>query len=285
MTQVRGIRRIVAGSTQYDGAGVKLVRVVGHADVQEFDPFLLLDAFDSTDPVEYIKGFPWHPHRGIETVTYLIHGDIEHGDSLGNSGRIVDGACQWMTAGSGILHQEMPQAAPRLLGTQLWINLPRKDKMTAPQYRDLQPEAIPRVQEEGCTVGVLSGHYGDVAGATQGDYVETLYLDVTMRSEAQWRLQTDPEATVFAYVIAGAGRLGDGEGPPIGGHRAALMTPGSTFLARSAAEGMRFLLLAARPLREPVAWGGPIVMNTPDELRQARAELQAGTFIRSAAGE
>jgi len=155
MSTTRKIRRVVTGSTQFDGAGVKLVRVLGNQDVQEFDPFLMLDAFDSHNPDDYIKGFPWHPHRGIETVTYLIAGDVEHRDSLGNKGSIQDGCCQWMTAGSGIMHQEMPQPSERMLGIQLWLNLPRKDKMTQPQYRDLVAEKIPKVQEDGSTVGVL----------------------------------------------------------------------------------------------------------------------------------
>src|SRR5450759_4985069 len=188
MDQMREIRRIVTGANQVDGAGVKLVRVLGPAQTKEFDPFLMLDAFDSRNPADYIKGFPWHPHRGIETVTYLIAGDIEHGDSLGNKGHILDGGCQWMTAGSGIIHQEMPQPAGWMLGLQLWLNLPRKDKWTRPQYRDITAALIPKVQEESGTVGVISGAYGMAQGATQGDYVKALLLDVTLKPGAGWRL-------------------------------------------------------------------------------------------------
>lgn len=156
---MRTIREIVTGDTQFDGAGVKLVRVIARRNVDAFDPFLMLDAFDSDNPEDYIKGFPWHPHRGIETVTYLIHGDIEHGDSLGNKGSILDGCCQWMTAGSGILHQEMPQAAEKMLGVQLWLNLPKSRKMTEPQYRDIRADMVPKVIDDGVTVRVISGAY------------------------------------------------------------------------------------------------------------------------------
>jgi redox-sensitive bicupin YhaK (pirin superfamily) len=280
MAQVREIRRIVTGSTTRDGAGVKLVRVIGRSDVEEFDPFLLLDAFDSTDPAEYTMGFPWHPHRGIETVTYLLHGDIEHSDSLGNSGHILDGSCQWMTAGSGILHQEMPQATPRLLGVQLWINLPRQDKMTTPQYRDLLPTQIPQVQGEGSTTRVVAGHYRGVQGATQGDYVRALLLDVGVQPGAEWRLEADPQATLFVYLLAGEGRFG-GAAEALGARHAALFGPGEAFVATATSEGLRFLLIAARPLGEPIAWAGPIVMNTREELRQAQADLAAGTFVRT----
>ena len=170
MGQTKSIRRIVAGSNQVDGAGVRLVRVLGPSTTEEFDPFLMLDAFDSRNPADYTKGFPWHPHRGIETVTYLIAGDIEHGDSLGNSGHIRDGGCQWMTAGSGIIHQEMPQASPRMLGLQLWINLPRQDKWAGPQYRDITADQIHKFQDADGTVGVISGAYRNAQSATQGDY-------------------------------------------------------------------------------------------------------------------
>ncbi|HZK61922.1 MAG TPA: pirin family protein, partial [Anaerovoracaceae bacterium] len=170
---LRTIRKVVTGSTQYDGAGVKLVRVIGHSTVDDFDPFLMLDAFDSDNPSDYIKGFPWHPHRGIETITYLIKGDIEHGDSLGNKGSILNGCCQWMTAGSGILHQEMPKAADRMLGVQLWLNLPRKDKMTKPQYRDIKADMIPRIKEDGSEIGIILGNYKETPGPVSGDYIKT----------------------------------------------------------------------------------------------------------------
>lgn len=279
MTTVRKISRTVSGSNQLDGAGVHLVRVLGPAQTKDFDPFLMLDAFDSRNPADYTKGFPWHPHRGIETVTYLMAGDIEHGDSLGNKGHIRDGGCQWMTAGSGIIHQEMPQASPHMLGLQLWINLPCKDKWVHPQYRDIKAEMIPKLQEKAGTVGVISGAYGKVKGATQGDYVQAMVLDVALKPEAAWSLPVDSQATLFIYIVQGTGLFGD-PAVRVESHRALLFGQGDQFALQAGPEGVRFLLFAGRPLREPIAWGGPIVMNTQEELDQAFAELDAGTFIR-----
>ncbi|MEI6148215.1 MAG: pirin family protein, partial [bacterium] len=236
--------------------------------------------FDSRNPDDYIRGFPWHPHRGIETVTYLIAGDIEHGDSLGNKGHILDGGCQWMTAGSGIIHQEMPQASPRMLGLQLWINLPRRDKWTRPEYRDITAARIPRLKEETGTVGVISGDYGHVTGATRGDYVQTLFLDVALLPDADWVLPVDSQSTLFIYIVDGAGFFDD-PARRIESHRAVLFGEGDRFAVRAGPEGLRFVLVAGRPLREPIAWGGPIVMNTQEELDQAFAEINNGTFIRS----
>jgi redox-sensitive bicupin YhaK (pirin superfamily) len=280
MGTAKKIRRIVAGSHQVDGAGVKLVRVIGRADVEEFDPFLMLDAFDSRNPADYIKGFPWHPHRGIETVTYLIAGDIEHGDSLGNKGHILDGGCQWMTAGSGIIHQEMPQPAERMLGLQLWLNLPSKDKWTRPQYRDITAALIPKVQEESGTVGVISGTYNKVQGATQGDYVKALMLDIELKPEADWRLPVDSASTLFIYIVKG-GAFFQASSTQVESHRAVLFGEGDEFTVQAGPEGIRFVLFSGRPLREPIAWGGPIVMNTQEELQQAFADMDNGTFIRA----
>lgn len=280
MSTTRKIRKIVTGTTQFDGAGVKLVRVIGHADTKEFDPFLMLDAFDSRDSVDYIKGFPWHPHRGIETVTYLIAGDIEHSDSLGNKGRILDGCCQWMTAGSGILHQEMPQPSQRMLGVQLWLNLPRKDKMTHPQYRDITDSMIPKIREDGCTVGVIAGHYGNTSGATQGDYVKALVLDVELEPGSEWSIPTDKEATLFIYIVEGAGHFDTDTQTVIESHRAVLFDKGDKFAIHATDRGIRFLLFSGSPLKEPIAWGGPIVMNTREELQQAFQEIDNGTFIK-----
>lgn len=277
---MRTIRRVVAGSAQVDGAGVRLVRVIGRADTREFDPFLMLDAFDSRNPDDYTRGFPWHPHRGIETVTYLINGDIEHSDSLGNKGSILDGCCQWMTAGSGILHQEMPQASERMLGVQLWLNLPRRDKLVRPQYRDLAAAMIPRVQEPGAAIGVIAGRYGQTTGATQGDYVKTLFLDVVLEPGREWQLSTAREDTLFVYIVDGAGCFAGDRHKVTGSRQAVLFNKGDRFVARAAEQGLRFLLFAAEPLREPIAWGGPIVMNTREELQQAFQELEDGTFIR-----
>lgn len=185
----RTIKSDVTGHPAIDGAGVHLVRVLGSPTVRSFDPFLMLDAFDSRNPADYIKGFPMHPHRGIETFTYLIQGEIDHKDSLGNSGKILDGCCQWMTAGSGILHQEMPQASDRILGLQLWINLPRKDKMVEPKYRDITVDMVPKVEEEAGTVAVVAGRYKNVEGATKGDYVDVRFLDMTLKpaTPGPWR--------------------------------------------------------------------------------------------------
>ena len=279
MGHIREIRRIVTGSHQVDGAGVRLVRVLGPRQTEEFDPFLMLDAFDSRNPDDYIKGFPWHPHRGIETVTYLIAGDIEHGDSLGNKGHILDGGCQWMTAGSGIIHQEMPQPSPRMLGLQLWLNLPSKDKWVRPKYRDITAAMIPKVQEDTGTVSVISGAYSGTKGATQGDYVRVLLLDVALKPGSTWRLPVDNQSALFVYILEGAGLCND---PPVRleSHRAILFGEGEGFLIQAGPEGMRFMLFSGRPLREPIAWGGPIVMNTQKELDQAFAEIDNGTFIR-----
>ncbi|MGB4658730.1 MAG: pirin family protein, partial [Mobilitalea sp.] len=200
---VREINKIVTGTPSIDGAGVKLVRVIGYANVWDFDPFLMLDAFDSKNPEDYTKGFPWHPHRGIETVTYLIRGQIEHGDSMGNKGSIDDGCCQWMTAGKAIMHQEMPQAAEQMLGVQLWVNLPKKDKMVPPQYRDIRADMVPVVEEEGSKVHIIAGHYKETAGATQGDYVKATFLDVELQPNTTWNLATDPELNAFTYILDG----------------------------------------------------------------------------------
>jgi len=277
---IRNIRQVVSGTTQYDGAGVKLVRVIGGSNVKEFDPFLMLDAFDSIDPADYIKGFPWHPHRGMETVTYLISGDIKHGDSLGNEGRILDGCCQWMTAGGGIMHQEMPQPAEKMLGVQLWLNLPRKDKMTVPQYRDIRAEMIPKIVTEDCTIGVISGHYKDTTVEVQGDYVKMTFLDVNLKAGAEWRLPSEPDSTLFIYIIEGEGWFEESDSNLLTSKRAVLFDYGDEFLARASENGIRFLLFSGKPLKEPIAWGGPIVMNTQQELNQAFQELDAGTFIK-----
>ncbi|AEV29997.1 Pirin-related protein [Sphaerochaeta pleomorpha str. Grapes] len=279
---VRPIKRITGGSVSYDGAGVKLVRIFGYNDVTDFDPFLLLDAFDSTDSADYIKGFPWHPHRGIETVTYLISGKIEHGDSLKNSGTINDGCCQWMTAGNGIIHQEMPKPCPRMLGTQLWINIAQKDKMTEPAYRDIRSEQIPVHLDEIAEVKILSGTYKGISGPLQGDYVKTTYLDVRLEANKLWSCNVAPANTVFCYILEGSALFGESPREEIGSHRAVLFGEGDTIQATSGDQGVRFLLIGGQPLHEPIAWSGPIVMNTQEELDLAQQELQRGTFIKHA---
>jgi quercetin 2,3-dioxygenase len=277
---IRTINKVITGQGAIDGAGVRLVRVIGYNDVKEFDPFLMLDAFDSANPEDYIKGFPWHPHRGIETVTYLIQGDIEHGDSLGNKGSILNGDCQWMTAGSGIIHQEMPKASNRMLGVQLWLNLPSKDKMTKPQYRDIKNSDIPVAVEEGHRTHIISGSYKGKVGAIQGDYIKLLFIDVELRAGFEWSVDIEKDATLFIYVIEGEGCFEPNAQKYISEKHAVLFDGGETFWAKSGDKGMRFLLLSAKPLKEPIAWGGPIVMNTKEELNLAFKEIEEGIFIK-----
>jgi len=278
----RTVKKIVTGHPTIDGAGVHLVRVLGPATVEEFDPFLMLDAFDSENPEDYVKGFPWHPHRGIETVTFLIRGDIEHGDSLGNKGSILDGGCQWMTAGSGIIHQEMPQASPRMLGLQLWINLPAREKMTDPKYRDLTEEKIPVVRRDGARIAVIAGSYLGQAGAMKGDYVDATMLDIALEAGGKASVPLPEGNTVFAYIIDGSISFGPEAGKEcLERRRAVLFSDGDTLsLAAHEAAGARCVLLSGAPLHEAVAWGGPIVMNTQEELDTAFRELEEKTFIR-----
>ncbi len=277
--KTREIERVVKGTRQVDGAGVSLVRVFGYHDVRDFDPFLLLDAFDSHDPADYIRGFPWHPHRGIETVTYLIKGRIDHEDSLGNKGTIGEGDCQWMTAGSGILHQEMPIASDRLLGAQLWVNLPGKDKMTAPEYRDITADMVPQLSDEKGVIRILSGNYLGTAGAMQAAYVKVLYLDVEINAGQAIVIPTPPSENLFVYIVSGFGNTG-AFSALIASHSAILFNRGDQLIFRAGDEGLRLLLLSGESLNEPVAWGGPVVMNTQQELMDAFDELEKGTFIK-----
>ncbi|MGE5629182.1 MAG: pirin family protein [Solirubrobacterales bacterium] len=279
MNEVRSINKIITGMNTVDGAGVKLVRVIGFHDTKEFDPFLMLDAFDSHNPEDYVKGFPWHPHRGIETITYLIKGDIEHRDSLGNKGSILDGQCQWMTAGSGIIHQEMPQPSERMLGVQLWLNLPAKDKMTAPKYRSITMKDIPVIEEKGSRIHIISGQYKDFKGAFFGDYVKALYMDVELEPGAEIIMDTKAEDTLFVYIVEGEAFFGAKE-ELVKEKHAILFNQGDKFYAKGSGGGIRFLLMSGKPLKEPVAWGGPIVMNTKEELEIAFKELDENTFIK-----
>ena len=278
--KTREIRKVVTGTTQYDGAGVKLVRVISLPDVLDFDPFLMLDAFDSTNSDDYTKGFPWHPHRGIETVTYLISGNIEHMDSLGNKGNILDGCCQWMTAGGGILHQEMPQSSNRMLGVQLWLNLPRRDKMTTPKYHDIRADMVPKIEEDGNTIRVISGQYKGNQGAVQGEYVKMLFLDVDMKPGARWELETMIDTTLFVYIVEGEGCFDGSNGKVIPRRSAVLLNNGEKLIASATGIGLRFLLFCGAKLNEPIAWGGPIVMNTQEELKRAFKDIDDGTFTR-----
>lgn len=280
MDENRQVRQVVTGHATQDGAGVKLTRVLGNETVEDFDPFLMLDAFDSTNPDDYTRGFPWHPHRGIETVTYLISGDIEHADSMGHGGSILDGDCQWMTAGSGIIHQEMPKAAKRMQGAQLWINLPARHKMTKPAYNSITAASIPRVDEHGALVKIIAGLYNGKQGAFRGEYVDATYLDVALQPGAEWTFDTVPSNTLFAYIYDGSGCFSQPFTEQFESRRALLFTHGEKLFVKAGENGLKFLLLTAPPLLEPVAWGGPIVMNTRDELAAAFHELDEGTFIK-----
>jgi len=284
----RKLKQTVRGQHAVDGAGVHLRRVLGAGTIKDFDPFLMLDGFDSTNPQDYIKGFPWHPHRGIETVTYLLKGKIEHGDSLGNRGEIVESGCQWMTAGSGIIHQEMPKASERMLGCQLWVNLPRSYKMTQPAYREIRENDIESADEGNAVVKVLSGSYKGVSGVIKGDYVKVQYLDIALQPDTSWVYnETSNDQTLFLYLIDGT-LAADDKMSVFEEKGCAILFASSSDNASDFEEvrvkagdhGARFFLLAAKPLKEPVEWGGPIVMNTQDELNIAFRELDNKTFIK-----
>jgi len=274
----RNIAKTVRGRHAVDGAGVRLVRVIGNDDTSEFDPFLMLDSFDSTDPADYIAGFPTHPHRGIETITYLISGKIEHEDSIGNRGTIVAGESQWMTAGSGILHQEMPKPSERMLGIQLWLNLPRFEKMAKPKYLTITKDMIPLVTKGNAEIRVLSGSFGGASGANP-NHIPATILDVHLTRGEPIELATKPGETVFVFFIEGDGMIGDRFIPE---KTAVLFDDGDLVtIAPEPDKCVRFLFFSGKPLHEPVAWGGPIVMNTRQELQLAFDELRSGTFIKT----
>ena len=280
--------QIVRGQNAIDGAGVHLRRVLGIKTIKDFDPFLMLDGFDSVNPQDYIKGFPWHPHRGIETITYLIKGKIEHGDSLGNKGTINDLECQWMTAGSGIIHQEMPQTSERMLGCQIWVNLPAKNKMTSPAYGDITQDMVPVVSEENAEIRIIAGSYKDKNGKFEGKYTKVTYIDVNLAPDSTWiYTQTPNDETLFVYLLDGMLAVDENLSDFENKSCAVLFTSydkdpllKDSVVVRSGNQGARFVLLAAKPLHESVAWGGPIVMNTNEELEFAFEELDKGTFIK-----
>jgi redox-sensitive bicupin YhaK (pirin superfamily) len=271
------VERVFKSQPTIEGTGVRLKRVFGNDQVSVFDPFLLLDHFGSEDPKDYIKGFPWHPHRGIETVTYIWEGEVEHGDSIGNSGVIRSGDVQWMTAGSGIIHQEMPRKYNGLMrGFQLWVNLPAKKKMIAPKYRGIEKAQIPTVEKGGLTVKVLAGKVDGTVGPVQDLVVDIEYLDVELGAGKAFERVTLKNHKVFAYVVTGSiSILGKVVAP---GHCALFGESDSVRIWTE--EGARFLFVTGDPLGEPVAWGGPIVMNTQAELARAFEELDEGTFIK-----
>ena len=282
MTSVR--REVVAGfqgQETLEGAGVRLRRLFGNREVPRLDPFLLLDHFGSADPHDYVAGFPWHPHRGIETVTYMLDGRVAHGDSLGNEGVIGAGDVQWMSAGSGIIHQEMPQQRSGLLrGFQLWVNLPAAEKMSVPAYRGVGAVEIPAVPlEHGGKVQVIAGTFERVEGPVRGIPVDPTYLDVQLPREGRLVLPTTPGHTALAFAVEGSLQL-DGSGRTTESNHVALFGDGDHVEAVAGAEGARFLFVTGRPLHEPVAWYGPIVMNSPEELSQAVVELRRGDFVK-----
>ena len=282
MSDFRTVHKIFSGRPTEEGAGVLLHRVFGYSETPLFDPFLMLDDFGSADPQDYMPGFPWHPHRGIETVTYMLHGSVAHGDSMGNSGVIRDGQIQWMTAGGGIIHQEMPELQTDYLqGLQLWVNLPARDKMMAPRYQDIAAEAIPSVRTKaGVEVRVLAGSFENVRGPVKDLIIDPGYLDVRVPAGARFEHAVPEKHTVFAYGLDGGGVFGGGKSALAKG-RLALFGPGQAVSAAAGKEGLRFILVSGRPLGEPIAWGWPIVMNTQAELDQAFREYHAGTFIKT----
>lgn len=262
-----------------DGAGVKLRRIFAHDMTSELDPFLLLDEFGSKDERDYIAGFPWHPHRGIETVTYLLEGSVRHGDSLGNSGVIGPGDLQWMSAGSGIIHEEMPQPSPGgVRGFQLWVNLPKAEKMRAPEYRDAKAADAPVVGLEGGALRVLAGSYGGREGPVRGVSRSPSYFDARLDSGARVELPAPRGLTAFVFVYSGSAVL-EGDGTAASAGDCVLLGDGDVAALRAGDEGAFVIFAAAAPLREPIAWGGPIVMNTRAELEEAYRQLDEGTFL------
>jgi hypothetical protein len=275
----REILRTIRGRATSDGAGVKLTRVIGGAELPDLDPFLLLDEFGSERGADYIGGFPDHPHRGFETVTYMLDGRMRHGDNQGNSGLLGPGSVQWMTAGRGIVHSEMPEQQEGLMrGFQLWVNLPARDKMTAPRYQDIAPEQIPAVnQSPGVTVRVLAGSYGGITGPVNGIVTEPLYLDIHLDAGATLSAAVPAGHSAFVFVYEGAATLGSAAKATAKGELAVL-GQGDVLAAVAGAAGARLLLVAGKPLGEPVARYGPFVMNTREEIMQAVADFNAGRF-------
>ena len=300
---IRAVKSISRSQPTLEGAGVHLRRAFGFDGTEEFDPFLLLDDFRNDVPADYLAGFPWHPHRGIETITYVLAGTVEHGDSLGNRGLLGAGDIQWMTAGSGIMHQEMPKGdfAGRMHGFQLWANLPSSLKMTAPRYQDVKSADIPVVvDDDGTAVRVICGDFWGKAGPVDGVAAEPIYLDVSVPPGKKKRLPVDTYRNAFAYIFVGSGTFRDASKPfgvrvekevngeelnirDMSGNRTLVVfDSGDEVTVQAGDEGIRFLLVSGKPIEEPVAWHGPIVMNSREEIMQAMRELQNGTFIKAA---
>jgi len=280
MSGIRPIKKIIMSRTTSDGAGVKLKRVFSKELATLTDPFLLLDFFGSENPDDYIAGFPWHPHRGIETITYMLSGQVRHEDSLGSHGTIESGDCQWMTAGSGIIHQEMPERVEgSMMGFQLWANLPRSHKMIHPRYREIKSADIPEINtEEGIVVKIIAGKYNGVEGSVKEIITEPEYLDVSMPVDTEFRHVIDKEHTVFAYVFQGEGLVSQDQ--LVESDRLVLFGNGDEVVITTQDSPIRFLLISGKPIGEPIAWYGSIVMNTKEELEQAFREYQEGSFIK-----
>jgi redox-sensitive bicupin YhaK (pirin superfamily) len=297
---IRPVKRLSSSKPTIEGAGVRLDRAFGFGDTSDFDPFLLLDDFRNDRPEDYLAGFPWHPHRGIETITYVLAGTVEHGDSLGNVGRLSAGDVQWMTAGSGIIHQEMPQGDEhgRMHGFQLWANLPSSLKMTRPRYQDLQSADIPEIiDDDETTVRIICGEFWGARGPVDGIAAEPQYLDVRVPPMVTRTLPVETTRHAFAYVFEGGGSFREASDPgpvrierigtadarathDVADKSLVVFDRGDEVRVAAGEEGIRFLLVSGRPLAEPIAWQGPIVMNTRAELEQAFAEYQAGTFLK-----
>ena len=297
---LRPVKQIIQTTPTIEGAGVKLERAFGFGKTKEFDPFLLLDDFRNDNPQDYLAGFPWHPHRGIETITYVLAGSVEHGDSLGNKGKMSAGDVQWMTAGSGILHQEMPKgdAQGRMHGFQLWANLPSSLKMTDPRYQDIPSSAIPEVaDDDGTQVRIVCGEFAGKRGPVEGVAADPNYLDISVPAGRRKRLKVETTRNAFAYVFAGSGTFRDASAPrgvltesgvdpnaapvyDVKNHSLVLFDRGDEIVVQAGDEGIRFLLVSGKPIEEPVAWYGPIVMNTQEQIRQAIGELHTGAFIK-----
>jgi hypothetical protein len=297
---LRPIKTIAEAKPTLEGAGVHLRRAFGFGKTAEFDPFLLFDDFRGDRPADYIAGFPWHPHRGIETITYVLAGTVAHGDSLGNTGNLGAGDVQWMTAGSGIMHQEMPKGDPngRMHGFQLWANLPASLKMTRPRYQDIKAAEIPEVvEDDGTRARVIVGEFWGKKGPVEGVAADPRYVDVSVPAGVRRTIPVERDRNAFAYVFAGSGDFRDASQPrqvltepaaadgpaaydSAGNRSLVLFDGGDEIVVQAGDEGIRFLLVSGKPLEEPVAWYGPIVMNTQKQLDQAMAELRAGTFIK-----
>jgi quercetin 2,3-dioxygenase len=299
---IRPVKRIIESKPTMEGAGVKLRRAFGFGETAEFDPFLLLDDFRNDRPADYQAGFPWHPHRGIETITYVLAGSVDHKDSLGNNGALGAGDVQWMTAGSGILHQEMPKGdlKGRMHGFQLWANLPSSLKMTAPRYQDIKAGEVPEViDDDGTRVRIVCGGFWGKRGPVEGVAADPRYLDVWVPSGKRKTLPVELERHAFAYVFEGSGSFRSASQPfgvltekevdgnealvreSTGNRSLVLFDSGDEVTVQAGDEGMRFLLVSGKPIEEPVAWYGPIVMNTQAELQKAVSELRNGTFIKT----